>query len=142
MNPARTGCSASVALGLCLAIATGCGGGAGGGILPVPTDPVLADIQSRVFTPRCATSGCHVTGTAAFDMVLSTGQSAGNIIGIPSDQDDTFMRVDPGNAADSWLYMKVTADSRITGDPMPSLSSPLRQADLDMIRDWIDQGAQ
>lgn len=129
------------AIGLVLVLA-GCAGGSGAGLPPAPSAPVLADVQARIFTPRCATSGCHVTGSAAFDMVLSAGLAADNIIDVPSGQNSSFLRVEPGNSADSYLYMKVTADSRIGGDPMPNLGGPLRQADLDLLRDWIDQGAR
>ena len=135
------GAARLLTIGLGLALA-GCSGGSGAGLPPAPSEPVLADVQSRIFTPRCATSGCHVTGTAAFDMVLSAGLSAQNILGVPSGQNGNFLRVAPGDSADSYLYMKVTADARIGGDPMPNLGGPLRQSDLDLLRDWIDQGAR
>ena len=47
----------------------------------------------------------------------------------------------PGNAGDSYLYMKITGDGRISGDPMPFEGDALSAAKIRLIENWIDQGA-
>ena len=73
--------------------------------------------------------------------MLSSGASAANIINVPSAEDPALLRVEPGDATNSYLFMKVTADPRIHGDPMPLNRTPLNAADLALIETWINQGA-
>lgn len=91
---------------------------------------------------RCATAGCHVGAGAPFGLDLSAGLTAGNTINVPASEIPSLMRVEPGDSADSYLYMKVIDDPRILGDRMPGGGGALSAADLELIRDWIDQGAQ
>ncbi len=129
-----------VALGIA---ATGCSGSGGGtAILPAPGASVrLIDVQAQVFSPRCALSGCHTGTGAQLGLNLSSGSTAATAVEVPSVEVPGLMRVDPYNATDSYLYMKITGDPRIEGDPMPQTGTPLNAADLALVRDWIDQGA-
>jgi hypothetical protein len=138
----RTRGRLAVLTGLALAAARCGGGGSDGGTIPTTGAVRLLDVQAQVFTPRCALSGCHVGGTAPFGLELGAGQAAGKIIGVASGQMPSMLRVAPGSAADSYLYWKVSGDPRILGDPMPLSGGPLSAADLALIEDWIDQGAQ
>ena len=135
------GSSAAAAL-LSVALASaGCGGGgSGGGVIPSAT-VTLADVQTQVFSPRCALSGCHAGSGAPFGLDLSSGAAAGNLIDVASAELPSLLRVEPGDAANSYLYMKVSADPRINGDPMPLNRPPLNAADLELIEAWINQGA-
>ena len=67
----------------------------------------------------------------------------GNTVGIPSFELPEYDRVDPRNSADSYVYMKVTGDPRILGDPMPplGLAPQLTDQQRDLLRQWIEQGA-
>ena len=131
-------------LGLGL-LAVGCGGGEDGsvGMQSDPNAITLQQVQSAVFTPSCALSDCHRGATAPFNLDLSSGQTLGNVLGVASSEVPEFDRVDPRNPTDSYVYMKVTADSRILGDSMPplGLASPLSNQQLDLLREWIEQGA-
>lgn len=132
---------AAIAFG---AAASGCGGSSGvGSVTGQPSGSVtLLDVQTQVFSPRCATAGCHVGAGAPFGLDLSAGLTAGNTINVPASEIPSLMRVEPGDSADSYLYMKVIDDPRILGDRMPGGGGALSAADLELIRDWIDQGAQ
>jgi hypothetical protein len=125
-------------------VLAGCGGGADGGVTAPPSSSVtVADVQGAIFTPHCAVSGCHVSPGAPFGLDLSGASvSAANTIGVASSEVPSFLRVEPGNPADSYLYMKVTGDPRILGDRMPVYAQPLNAADLDLIVRWIDGGAR
>lgn len=130
-----------------LAVATagcgGSGGGATGGVTQTPSGTVeLSDLQAQIFTPRCATSGCHVGGGAPFNLDLSDGLTWGNTYNVPSAELPGFDRIEPGDAANSYLYMKVSGDPRINGDPMPFIGPPLSAQELLLLERWIEDGAQ
>ena len=121
------------------ALACSSGGTGSGGL--VQSGPVtLQDVQLSVFTPRCATSGCH-DASGAFGLDLRSGQSYGNLVGVSSAELPAFDRIEPGNALDSYLFMKVTDDARIQGDPMPASGSGLNANQLQMLASWIADGA-
>ncbi len=123
-------------------LATGCGGSSGD--LTGTTGAVtLLDVQTQVFTPRCANSGCHVGTTAPFGLDLSSvATSSATLIDVASVEVPGFNRVDPHNAVDSYVTMKVTGDPRILGDPMPLSGGPLSDGDLLLITTWINDGAR
>jgi hypothetical protein len=130
-----------------LAIATivsaaGCGGASDPVSSPGPSAPTLLAVQSQIFTPRCALSGCHVGTGAPFGMDLSSvANSQANLIGVPSGEKPSLMRIAPGDSANSYLYWKVTANPGIGGDPMPLTGGPLSGGDLNLIASWVDGGA-
>lgn len=108
-----------------------------------PPAVTLLDVQAAVFTPSCAVGGCHVSPGAPLDLDLgSAAASAAGTIGVASAEVPSLLRVTPGNAADSYLYMKVTGDPRILGERMPANADPLSAADLELIARWIDGGAR
>ena len=72
----------------------------------------------------------------------SVSASRANLVNVVSSELATTMRVQPGNAVDSYLYMKVVDDPRILGDRMPAgTPNPLGAGDLALIRTWIEDGA-
>ena len=127
--------------GLALA-AAGCSSGSDGGVVSGPGTVTLNEVQFQVFSPSCAVSGCHLDPGAQMGLDLSAGSAAGNLIGVDSVEVGTLLRVDPGNAADSYLYMKLIGDERIEGDPMPAEAGPLSAGELNLVEAWINQGAQ
>ena len=123
-------------------LAAGCGSGAStGGVMPPPGAPTLTDVQAQVFTPRCALSGCHVEPGAQLGLNLAPGSTAASTIGVASAEVPSLMRVEPFNADDSYVYMKLIGDPRILGDPMPLTGGSLGAGDLALVQTWIDQGA-
>ena len=127
-----------------------CGGGSGEGLdqngQPLstggaaPLAPTLASIQVNVFSVSCAISGCHGGGTVQFGLSLDPGLSAGNLINVASPQDATLIRVIPGNPGGSFLIQKLEGTQTV-GRRMPDFSPPLPQATIDVIRQWIQNGA-
>ena len=99
-------------------------------------DPIsfAADIQP-IFNANCV--GCHgLGGNGGLD--LREGSAYGNLVGIDS-QGYPGKRVMAGEPADSVLYLKLTGDSS-TGTRMPP-AGLLPQAQRDLVRDWIAEGA-
>ncbi|HEX4824375.1 MAG TPA: hypothetical protein VFV19_08685 [Candidatus Polarisedimenticolaceae bacterium] len=109
---------------------------------PPPTSaPTLTALQSSIFTPRCAVPGCHVAPGAQQGMDLSAGHFYANTVNVAVVELAGFKRVVPNDAANSYLFMKVTADPRITGEQMPFGGPYLSAAETAAIQQWIDAGA-
>lgn len=104
---------------------------------PVGMRATFAAIQDSVFTPTCAVPACH-GGSQRPN--LQEGAAYANTVNIPNLNGD-FNYIMPGDPDNSYLYMKLTGDSRISGDRMPYQGIPLTQAVLDSIRLWIANGA-
>jgi hypothetical protein len=51
-------------------------------------------------------------------------------------------RVEPFSPADSYLWLKVIGDPSISGSQMPLGANLLGQDKLDLLRSWIEAGAQ
>ena len=102
--------------------------------------PVFSEIQSNVFTPDCATSGCHLGGGASAGLPLDTASSYAALVGMASSQDAGLQRVNPGSPDISYLIQKLEGTAA-TGGQMPLNGTALNQADIDVIRQWITDGA-
>ncbi len=100
--------------------------------------PNFSEIQANVFTPTCATANCH-SGAGAANLNLEAANSYAMLVGIASTQDAGTQRVDPGNPDDSYLIQKLEGPGA-SGGQMPPIG-PLAQVDIDVIRQWISDGA-
>ena len=103
------------------------------------TISLSADVQP-IFTRSCAKGGCHAGTATAQGLNLETGKSYVNLVRVTSTEDSTLKRVDPGMSDLSYLIMKIEGNG--LGDRMPADGPPyLPNAEIQLIRDWIDQGA-
>ncbi len=114
------------------------------GFSVVAVAATLESIQETVFTPTCAVSGCHTgpagSGLPAGQDLSNVGASFASLVNVPSEQEPTLLRVDPGNADASYLVQKIEGTAA-SGSRMPLGGAPLAQASIDNIRAWIDAGA-
>ena len=126
-----------------------CGAGSGEGLdqngqplRPPPTglQPTLASIQDNVFTVSCAVSGCHGGVGAQQGLRLDPGFSAGNLINVPSPRDPNLIRVVPGDPDASFIIQKLQGTQTL-GDRMPDGGPYLTTATVNVIRQWILDGA-
>jgi len=101
--------------------------------------PNFSEIQAIVFTPSCATANCHSGGGAAANLNLEAANSYAMLVGIASIQDAGTQRVNPGNPNASYLITKLEGPGT-SGGQMPPIRA-LAQADIDVIRQWISDGA-
>jgi hypothetical protein len=111
-------------------------------ILGEDTEPPVtySSIQRSVFTPNCALSGCHAGASPAQGMNLSASVSYNNIVGVPSGERPSLLRIDPGNPNDSYLLQKIAGTASV-GSRMPRGRAPLSDALIQQVRTWIEQGA-
>jgi len=129
----------------------GCGGGSGvgldengnpvGGGPPAQLTPTLASIQQNIFTPSCGFSGCHAPGTAPFGLRLDTAAMSGQLlVNVASFELPSLMRVSPNDPDNSFLVQKIEGTAT-AGGRMPLNRTPLTAQQIQVIRDWISNGA-
>lgn len=108
---------------------------------PGAIQPTLSSIQEHVFSTTCAVSGCHAPPDPQLDLDLSAGQAYSHLVGIASAEQPSLNRITAGDAAASYLFLKITGDPRILGERMPRGGTPLSTEQIQAIQEWIDAGA-
>ncbi len=110
-------------------------------------------IQDKIFTPTCATSGCHESekdgSFQQHGLVLAKGKSYKNLLGIsPKNQtaiDDKLKLVTAFKSSESLLYHKLNWNTehhgKTYGSPMPLGGKSLFAGQIEFIRRWIEAGA-
>jgi hypothetical protein len=112
----------------------GSGGGGGGG----PLTANFSSIQANVFTPICAT--CHAGASAPHGLRLDGSNSYALLVGVPSDEQPSILRVKANDPDNSYLVQKIQGNAA-SGERMPAGMPALPQATIDTIRQWITNGA-
>lgn len=108
---------------------------------PAGLQPTLASIQALVLTPSCAKAGCHNAASAQAGLVLDPGASWANLVNVVSSQNMLLTRVIPLDPDGSFLVQKLEGTAPV-GGRMPADGPPfLQQATVDVIRQWILDGA-
>lgn len=137
----RSAATRGFVLGICAALAA-CGSGdgfvgAGGasGALAANFD----SIQANVFEPLC--SHCHSGANAPAGLRLDAANSYALLVGVASVEQPNVLRVAPGNPNASYVIQKLEGTAAV-GERMPAGLPPLPQADINVIRQWIADGAQ
>lgn len=103
-------------------------------------DSVFNDIQSKVLTPSCATSGCHSGTSAPLGLTLETGKAYAALVERPSSQVNGLMLVEPSNPDASYLLAKLEG-RQDGGLQMPVGKPPINSEEIALIRQWILDGA-
>ena len=109
---------------------------------PPPTVFAVPDSIQQVFTQNCAFDGCHGGATPQQGQDLTDAvTSYANIVGVASHEKPAFMRIAPGDSANSYMVMKLRNDPRKAGQPMPLGGFPLDASLSIRIAAWAQQGA-
>jgi hypothetical protein len=115
---------------------------------PAPSSYDL--LQAKVLATTCATSGCHVAGSAYAEqsgLVLEAPVAYANLVGVAPKNDaaraDGLRRVAPGSPDSSFLFIKITdpGHEAAYGAQMPLGSDQLPAGTIEFIRQWIAAGA-
>ena len=113
-------------------------------VQPPPPEPVFGvpDSIQEVFTQNCAFDGCHAGPTPQMGMSLADARTSWLlIVGVPSTERSQYLRIAPGDSANSYIVMKLRNDPRKGGQPMPLGGYPLDPALTLRIAAWAAQGA-
>ncbi len=112
--------------------------GSGGSSAPLTAD--FDSIQDNVFTPIC--TRCHSGAAAPEGLELDATHSYALLVGVPSAEVPGLERVKPGDPDSSYLIQKLEGAAGIVGVRMPFGGPYLPQSTIDVIRQWISDGAQ
>jgi hypothetical protein len=111
---------------------------------PVMMGKTLDEIQAAVFSPTCSNAGCHSgpagPGLPSGQDLSSADASFASLVGVPSVQQPALSRVAAGDPDNSYLIRKL--EGTAGNSQMPLGGTPLDQAVIDDIRQWISDGAQ
>jgi len=106
--------------------------------------PTFSEVYSTILSMRCSchNGSAHSTG---FFMNADETTAYNNLVNVDSFENSGMDRIEPGDPATSYLVHKIegTASSvgGSNGSQMPLSGGPLDQADIDLIRAWVDGGA-
>jgi hypothetical protein len=118
-----------------------CGSGDGfvgsGGVVG-PLAPNFDSIQANVFDQYC--EHCHSGANAPANLRLDAANSYVSLVGVASFEQPSLLRVAPGNASNSYLIQKLEGTAGV-GERMPAGLPALPQDDINVIRQWIGDGA-
>jgi hypothetical protein len=110
-----------------------------------PTLPLSADfesIQENIFTPIC--SVCHVGGGAPEGLRLDAADSYSLLVGVPSTEVPSLLRVKPADPDNSYIIQKLEGHAAV-GMQMPfgcpNTQPCLTTSTIAFIRQWITNGA-
>jgi len=112
---------------------------------PTPPPATLDEIQRTIFTPSCAIPTCHDAQSAVGNLVLTADRSYDELVNVAPDiqsaRDAGLLRVDPGAPDNSFLLIKLEGPPLSQGSRMPLTGALLTPEQVQLIRDWILQGA-
>jgi hypothetical protein len=141
------------AVAFCALLAAACAGnGAGldangqplvpGGSGPPPLSADFESIQENIFTPIC--SVCHAGGGAPEGLRLDAANSYNLLVGVPSAEVPSLLRVKPGDPGNSYIIQKLEGTAAV-GARMPfgcpNTQPCLTASTIAFIRQWITNGA-
>src|SRR5687767_5562332 len=106
-------------------------------------NPSFANDIQPIFERRCAIGGCHTVASERADLILSRGHAYDSIVNKPSFLNPALDRVEPGDAAASWLVRMIGPDddARLHYSRMPLGGEPLTDNQIATIVNWIENGA-
>ncbi|HEX6084965.1 MAG TPA: hypothetical protein VF266_10605 [Thermoanaerobaculia bacterium] len=114
--------------------------GAGGPGEPIDPSATFTRVQNEIFTPTCASVGCHDPLGQQSQLILTASRAYAQTVNVPSVEMPAVPRIQPNNPENSYLYRKIIGVN-ITGDRMPQGRAPLSDAQVKLVRDWIRRGA-
>jgi len=114
----------------------GCGGGGA----------TFVDVQ-EILTANCAIPGCHSGAFPSNNLNLEAGQAYDALVAVEpfnlTAREQGLLRVDPGDAQNSYLLLKVSGPLPLElGSQMPLFADPLSESEVATIREWINAGAE
>jgi len=111
-----------------------------------PVASLFAQIQGTIFNPTCTDVFCHDESGFSGSLSLVEGRSYDALVNVEPDnlsaRLEGLLRVDPGNPDNSFLLIKLMNPSLEQGGRMPLTGDPLSAEQIQLVRDWIEAGAE
>jgi len=106
----------------------------------VEATPVFDVIQELVERNGCTGASCHLSGQGELYLGPDPQVNYANLVAVRAYSEPGFFRVDPGNADESYVIIKVEGRQRV-GGAMPLGGPLLDSIDMANLRNWIESGA-
>jgi uncharacterized protein (TIGR03118 family) len=106
---------------------------------PPPAPVTFTQLKNAIFNPIC--SQCHIGANAPRGLKLDDANAYANLVNVASDEVPTILRVKPNDPANSYIVQKIEGTATV-GGRMPLGQPALDAATIQMVKDWISQGAQ
>ncbi|MGQ0504497.1 MAG: hypothetical protein ACT4TC_04195 [Myxococcaceae bacterium] len=117
----------------------------GGQMASPPGALGFAELNTTVFQKSCGSSFCHEGNPPSMaPMSLDAAHAYSALVGKPSSQVPSMLRVAPGDPSKSYLLYKLKGTSGTVGAStkrMPLNKAPLDPAHIAEIEAWIKRGA-
>lgn len=133
-------CSLALVLGSCGDNSTGTNGGedgnGGNGGQEEPPEPTFTNVQ-EIFNGSCGGSNCHISSP-------QSGVQLNNYENVMSSEGAQYgeLVVQENDADGSPLVDKIESDNPEFGQRMPPNGSFLSNDEIDLIKEWINEGAE
>jgi hypothetical protein len=130
--------------------------GVAAGVNPPASGVSLSRDVQPILTQRCALSGCHAAPLSG-PMSLAAGATYTALVSVASCESSTYLRVFPLSSDLSYLIIKLRGQQHQVGscqpcalpsgtvsdcgNQMPDAINPLSVGEIQLISDWINQGA-
>ncbi len=100
-----------------------------------PQDKLLERVM-EIVEESCAYAGCHTGANAPNGLDMSEEVLVANLVGVKSAA-GSWLRVKPGDPANSYLIKKILGAPGIKGDRMPRGGKPMAAPEIAAIEAWI-----
>lgn len=115
------------------------------GIFAVTGPPQAVSYASQIqplWAAKCVTNACHDNVTPQARLNLTAAVSHAALVGVASQQCPSTQLVNPGAPEQSYLMFKLQGSGPcMTGSRMPKTAPAFSPAQLQLVRDWITNGA-
>jgi hypothetical protein len=101
--------------------------------------PLVVAVKGTIDQICSSTDGCHGTSNQGH-LLLSVGNEFPPLINVPSFEEPSLLRVDPGYPDRSYVYLKLACEGGIEGGCMPLGSGGIPKLSR-IFHDWIEAGA-
>jgi hypothetical protein len=109
---------------------------------PVVLTGCAAQVPSSVFAASCESSTCHNAKDHAYLLDLQSPGVAARLVNQPSlealgPDGNPLKLIDPNNAMQSYILMKVEQKMPPAGSQMPNLGTMLSPATITCLQQWV-----
>lgn len=115
------------------------------GVFTISAPPQVVSYASQVqpiFTASCTSNACHDATQSAEGLNLTAAASYAELVGKPSGQCGSFDLVEVQQPEVSYLVMKLRGSGPcFIGTRMPKATQALSAAQIQLVRDWVFNGA-
>ncbi len=99
------------------------------------------DIQEIFVRKGCTDESCHGDGQGALFLLPDSRENYANIVNVRALQEPEFLLVEPFDATNSYLIIRLEDRQRTGLARMPPFGQLLDSIDLTNLRNWINNGA-